>query len=72
MNYLYDKDGKKTLFVTAREFATALHVTPMTIWRWIHEGMPATTIGDDVNSLMLIPAVDAKIWAHKNKGIPLP
>lgn len=72
MNYFYDADGGRQLWVTVREFAMAVGVAQMTVWRWILEGMPHQRIGDRVNTLLMIPAVEAKLWAHKHKGIALP
>jgi excisionase family DNA binding protein len=37
---------KHTTWVTVPEITTALHVSPMTVYRWIHKGdLPAVRLG---------------------------
>ena len=67
MNYFYSREGRKTLYLTVREFAYSANVTKMTIGRWIVEGLPHVLVGDDVTTITLVPVKRANEWIKKRK-----
>ena len=60
----------RTDFLTVREFSTSVGVSQMTIWRWVHEGLPASRVGDEVSSVTMIPKLAGRGWVREKKGRP--
>jgi len=61
---------RRVEFYTVREFSAYVGVTQNTIWRWVHEGLPAMVLGDEAATVSMIPRVRGTRWVRNNKGYP--
>jgi hypothetical protein len=68
MNYLYNSQGNRVLYLTPREFSAYYNrfsVTEQTVRNWMDQGMPHVELGDDVSDHCFIPAVAAVAWVRE-------
>ena len=62
MNYFFAADGSRAQYLTPREFAAEYQVAERSVLRWIEAGLPHFAIGDAVNTIRMIPAVEGRNW----------
>lgn len=72
MNYLYDSQGDRHLYLAVEEFMQLYEVTRQSVLNWIQHGMPYCHLGNIQGNmrsgLILVPWIAGRDWIWANCG----